>query len=124
MDAEEVVVNLKVLGKVGKQQKIVTRDAYFNIEVKSIVPECVRRWKRGDDRNTTLLKINQLVKAAFKLLPDHPEIKTYMVGSVQGLANLKETYSTCSQTCARLDAVMDRLKSIEDDSHASVQYDV
>lgn len=112
MDADEVVVNLKVLGKVGKQQKIVTRDAYFNIEVKSIVPECVRRWKRGDDRNTTMVKINQLVKAAFKMLPDHPEIKSYMVDSVQGLENLKDTYSNCSQTCARLDAVIDRLRTL------------
>lgn len=113
MDADEVVVNLKVLGKVGKQQKIVTRDAFFNIEVKSIVPECVRRWKRGDDRNNTLIKINQLVKAAFKLLPDNPELKAYMVGAIDGLENLKETYSTCSQTCARLDAVIDRLRTID-----------
>jgi hypothetical protein len=114
MDADEVVVNLKVLGKVGKQQKIVTRDAYFNIEIKSIVPECLRRWKRGDDRNISLVKINQLVKAAFKLLPDRPEIKNYMIGAIHGLENLKETYSTCSQTCARLDAVIDRLRTIDD----------
>jgi len=113
MDSDEVIVNLKVLGKVGKQQKIVTRDAFFNIEAKSVVPECLRRWKRGDDRNSTLVKINQLVKAAFKLLPDQPEVKGYMMSSIQGLENLKETYSTCSQTCARLDAVIDRLKTID-----------
>ena len=113
MDADEVIVNLKVLGKVGKQQKIVTRDAFFNIEAKSLVPECLRRWKRGDDRNSTLVKINQLVKAAFKILPDQPEIKGYMILSIQGLENLKETYSACSQTCARIDAVIDRLKTIE-----------
>jgi hypothetical protein len=117
MDVDEVVVNLKVLGKIGKQQKLVTRDAFFNIEARSVVPEFIRRWKRGDDRNSTLLKINQVIKVAFRLLPDHPEIKPYMLGCVQGLENLKETYSICSQTCARLDAVIDKLRTISDEKN-------
>ena len=117
MDVDEVVVNLKVLAKVGKQQKLVTRDAFFNIEARSVVPEFLRRWKRGDDRNATLLKINQVVKLAFRFLPEHPEIKPYILESVQGLENLKETYSICSQTCARLDAVIDKIRTIPEENN-------
>ena len=117
MDVDEIVVNLKVLAKIGKQQKLVTRDAFFNIEARSVVPEFIRRWKRGDDRNSTLVKINQVVKLAFRYLPEHPEIKPYMLASVQGLENLKETYSICSQTCARLDAVIDKLRTLTEEKN-------
>ena len=35
----------------------------------------------------------------------------YLESAYKGISNLKETYATCSQTCARIDVV---LKKIED----------
>jgi len=109
MDLDDVIINLKLLAMVGKHQKLVTRDTYLNIEARSLIPESVRRWKRGDDRNNCLLKINQTVTSALKYLPDHPEIQNYLDASRRGIVNLKETYALCSQTCARLDAVLDKI---------------
>jgi hypothetical protein len=39
-------------------------------------------------------------------------IKDYLISSRDGITNLKETYSTCCQTCARLDIILDKINSI------------
>jgi len=111
MEPEEVVVNLKLLQLVGKHQKLITRDQYLNIEAKSLVPECVRRWRRGDDRNSAILKINAVVAAAIDLAPSTPAMHQYLKGAVGGIENMKETYEACSQTCARLDTVLDKINA-------------
>ena len=111
MDPDEIVVNLKLLRLVGKHQKLITRDTFLNIEAKSLVPECVRRWRRGDDRHSAILKINVIVAAAMELSPTTPIMRQYLLGAVDGIENLKETYEACSQTCARLDAILDKINA-------------
>jgi hypothetical protein len=32
-------------------------------------------------------------------------------GAVGGIENMKETYEACSQTCARLDTVLDKINA-------------
>ena len=110
---DDVTVNLKLLARVQKHQKIITRDTFLNVETKSLIPECVRRWRRGDDRHTTIQKINNVVTAAIELVPSTPAIRTELLDACVGIENLKETYAACSQTCARLDTIMDKIKSLE-----------
>ena len=57
MEREEIIVNLKLLESVQKMQKLTTRDVFLNIEPTSLIPECFRRWKRQDGRDTTIKKI-------------------------------------------------------------------
>ena len=38
------------------------------------------------------------------------------MGSIPGLENLKETYSDCTQTKARLDVIIDKIKKIKENS--------
>jgi len=111
MEVEEIVVNLKLLQLVGKHQKLITRDQFLNIEAKSLVPECVRRWRRGDDRNNAILKINAIVAAAIEAAGEHPAMHQYLKGAVAGIENMKETYEECSQTCARLDTILDKINT-------------
>ena len=40
-------------------------------------------------------------------------LKDYLIKSCTGIANLKETYATCKQTCARLDTILDKIQSLE-----------
>ena len=112
MDIDEVIINLKLLESVGKLQKIVTRDAYLNVEARSLVPECLRRWRRGDDRDAAVRKINIVVNAGILLVPANASMKTYLQKAVAGIENLKETYSPCRQTCARLDAILDKINEV------------
>jgi hypothetical protein len=104
---DEIVVNLKVLKQLEKHQKLNTQGIYLNIESKSIIPEAIRRWKRGDDRNTALHQINSTVSAAISLISQYPVFVLYLKECRAGLENMKDTYAQCGQTCARLDAILD-----------------
>jgi hypothetical protein len=112
MEKEEIIINLKLLEKVQKNQKLVTRDSYLNIESESLVPECIRRWKRHDNRDESVKKINSIINAAILNLQQQPSdiMKEYITKSATGIINLKETYSMCHQTCARLDMILDKIK--------------
>jgi len=39
------------------------------------------------------------------------ELKKYLVSSIKGLNNLKDTYSICNQTCARLELIIEKIPS-------------
>jgi hypothetical protein len=114
MDVEEIIINLKILKNLEKNQKLITRGAYINVESSSLIPEFIRRWNRQDNRTETLKKINTIVNAAIELMnkTDEFNIKNYLMESREGINNLKETYSTCCQTCARLDVILDKINNI------------
>jgi hypothetical protein len=114
MEREEIIVNLKLLESVQKMQKLTTRDVFLNIEPESLIPECFRRWKRQDGRDNTIKKINEIVNCSIVLVEQKDAaIKDYLVKSSSGIANLKETYAACKQTCARIDTILDKIKTIE-----------
>jgi predicted transglutaminase-like cysteine proteinase len=114
MDVEEIIINLKILQKLEKNQKLITRGAYLNVEAPSLIPEFIRRWNRQDNRAETLKKINTIVNAAIEIMnkTDAFNIKDYLISARDGITNLKETYSTCCQTCARLDIILDKINCI------------
>lgn len=122
MDKEEILVNLRILETVQKNQKLISRGPYLNIEPVSIIPEFARRWHRQDNRNECLNKINLIVNCAIDFINktsnnnnsvevDKDNMKSFLEKALKGISNLKETYATCSQTCARIDVV---LKKIQD----------
>ncbi len=115
MDIEEIIINLKLLNKVEKNQKLITRGEYLNVEPKSLVPEFIRRWNRQDSRNETLRKINAIIDVAIKIIDDPKykdfNIKKYLLESKIGISNLKETYCLCNQTCSRLDIIIDKINT-------------
>jgi hypothetical protein len=115
MDIEEIIINLKLLNKVEKNQKIITRGEYLNVEPKTIIPECIRRWNRQDSRHETLRKINSIIDVAIKIIDDPKykdfNIRKYLLESKTGISNLKETYCLCNQTCSRLDIIIDKINT-------------
>ena len=111
-EIDEVLINLKVLESLEINKKLVTRDTYLNVETDKIIPIGIRRWWRQDDRNETLRKIDHIVDKALRLRDDENKsevIDPYLVNSIKGLRNLKQTYSLCVQTCARLDTIIDKI---------------
>jgi len=145
MDTEEVFINLKVLQGLEKNQKLISRGQYINIEPQSIIPEALRRWRRQDSRDETLKKINLIVNSAIEFISKQPqshkktnmrlieqnntnipenvlgtkpktghEMKVYLENALPGIQNLKETYATCSQTCARIDVVVNKIRHVLD----------
>lgn len=116
MDIDEVLVNLKVLEQIQVNQKLISRGPYLNIEYESVVPEFFRRWKRQDNRNETIKKINLVINSALKIKEDKEQtttesFDTYLINSVSGLKALKETYATCCQTTARIDVIINKIQT-------------
>ena len=111
-EIDEVLINLKVLESLEINKKLVTRDTYLNVETDKIIPVGITRWWRQDDRNETLRKIDDIVDKALRLRDDKDKsevIDPYLVNSIKGLRNLKQTYSLCVQTCARLDTIIGKI---------------
>ena len=143
MEPEEIFINLKVLQGLNKNQKLISRGQYINVEPQSIIPEALRRWRRQDSRDETLKKINLIVNSAIEFILKEPnnqstkirlnepilrndnsenslikkeksghKMKIYLENALQGIKNLKETYATCSQTCARIDVVVNKIEHV------------
>lgn len=123
MDLDEILVNLKVLEQLQVNQKLISRGPYLNIEYESIIPEFIRRWRRQDNRNETIKKINLVVNSALKLKQSKDiEIDPYLSKSINGLRSLKETYATCCQTSARIDVIINKIKAVVDVKEENVIY--
>ena len=159
MDIEEIYINLKVLQSLDKNQKLISRGQYLNIEPVSIIPEAIRRWQRQDNRNETIKKINLIVNSAIEFIvkienkrpirsndnsqntkkhekreykeddniledelfivnndTNKHNMKDYLGNALVGIKNLKETYATCSQTCARIDVIINKINHVLEDS--------
>lgn len=112
IERDEVNVNLTVLSKLPINTRINTSGVYMNIEPLSYVPQSLRRWVRGDNRDEMINKINRVVIKAISLINSDPtdiEIFEHLERANNGILNLMETYSTCVQTCARLDVIKDKI---------------
>ena len=125
MDKEELLINLKVLSQLQKNQKLISRGAYINIEIVSIIPEFIRRWNRQDNRHESIKKINSIVNRSVEFIAswekdledgeinvDLDNMKQYLENALNGIKNLKETYATCVQTCARLDVIINKITDV------------
>ena len=111
-EIDEILINLKVLESLEINKKLVTRDTYLNVETDKIIPVGIIRWWRQDDRNETLRKIDDIVDKALRLRDDKDKsevIDPYLIDCIKGLRNLKQTYSLCVQTCARLDTIIGKI---------------
>ena len=125
MDKEELLINLKVLSQLQKNQKLISRGAYINIEIVSIIPEFLRRWNRQDNRHESIKKINSIVNRSVEFIAswekdledgeinvDLDNMKQYLENALNGIKNLKETYATCVQTCARIDVIINKITDV------------
>jgi hypothetical protein len=112
IERDEVNVNLTVLSKLPINTRLNTKGVYMNIEPSTYIPQSFRRWARGDNRDEMINKINRVVIKAVSLIkqdPNDKEMFEHLEGANNGILNLIETYSTCVQTCARLDVIKDKI---------------
>ena len=107
METDEIIVNLKIISKIEKGDRLTTTTSFLNIEQTSLIPQCVRRWKQGEGRNETIRKINIVINNA---LLSKTDINDYLYDCITGITNLQDTYSTDLQTCSRLDTIIDKIK--------------
>jgi hypothetical protein len=127
---DELVVNLIVISKVQINTKLYTSGIYLNLEQTSYIPESVRRWIRHDSRDETIKKINRIVTRALdeynRDTQKYSIYKSLLLNANKGLLNLRETYSNCIQTVARIDTLINKITTIcilEPNDTVSIAYD-
>ena len=115
---DELIANLIVLSKVLINTKLYTSGIYLNLEQPSYIPESVRRWIRQDSRDETIKKINRVVNRSLDEFQRDPiKNHTYhhhLLDAKGGLLNLRETYSNCIQTVARIDTIISKLNVLDE----------
>ena len=108
IEYDEVVVNLKVIANIATNSKLYTKGNLLNLERQSIVPESVRRWYRQDSRDDAIKKIDRIITKSFTYAT--PTIDRYVADAKTGIIKMKDTYSSCVQTTARLDTILDKIE--------------
>ena len=116
-EIDELKINLKIISKIQKNKKLFTKGEYLNLESEFYIPESLRRWWRGDNRNESINKLNNIINKSIRNISDKNNLQDFLSGSVPGLENLKETYSECTQTKARLDVIIDKIKKLKDKTY-------
>lgn len=105
-ELDNITINLNVLSNLEQNKKIITKESYLNVEKQNYIPESIKRTWRGDSRNETVKKIELVINKAIDLKEKNPQLDELLENSKKGILNLKETYSECTQTKARLDAIL------------------
>ena len=109
VEYDEVAVNLKVIASIQVNTKLYTKGSYLNIEQPMFIPESVRRWYRQDSRDEAIKRIDRTISKASAY--NDPEMQKYLEATKVGIMNMKETYSNCVQTMARLDTILDKINT-------------
>lgn len=110
-EKDELIINLKILSQLEKNRKLITKESYLNLESDNTiqVPESLKRWFRGDSRDESLKKIDNIIVKAIGMIDKYDDLENYLKDSVIGLENLKDTYSKCTQTRARIDVIIEKI---------------
>ena len=108
VEYDEVVINLKVIASITLNSRLYTKGALLNLEQVSYIPLSVRRWCRQDSRDDAIKKIDRVITKAISFTKTSAVIK-YLKDAVAGILNMKDTYSACIQTSARLDTILDKI---------------
>ena len=109
IEYDEIVVNLKVIANIVMNAKLYTKGNLLNLEQRSVLPEFIRRWYRQDSRDESIKKIDRIITKAFTY--HTPTISRYLTDAKTGILNMKDTYSSCVQTSARLDTIIDKIET-------------
>lgn len=116
-DVDDLIVNLKVLSGLEQNKKLVTKETFLNVEKPNmLLPEFVKRWWRSDSRDESIKKIDMVITKAIETIPEEPQLKEFIENAKKGIINLKETYTDCNQTKARLDTIIVKIDNIPSDS--------
>ena len=107
VEMDNIIVNLKVLANLEQNRKLNTCETFLNVEgYNPVYPEFIRRYIRGDNRDETIKKIDNVISNAINLIDENKQLIEFLTNARKGIINLKETYSKCDQTKARLDTII------------------
>ena len=112
----DLFTDLEVLSMIREEDKLCIREGHIAIEKRSHpLKTAVRRWTNNDSRRITIMHINTLITQSLQICcenrNDSEKIWTihqfckHFTNSLEGLSNLKKTYTDDSAIVARLNVI-------------------
>jgi len=120
MTTVDLFTDLEILSMIKENDKICIRDGHITIEKKTHpIKTAVRRWIYNDNRRFSIMQINVLITQSLQVCMESRNNceKTWIIdqfckhftNTIEGLANLKKTYSNDSSIVARLNVISSML---------------
>ena len=136
MDKDDILVNLKIFSKIKKNDKLSISENLLEIENRYFAS--IRRWLNNDNRKDSLLYISSIIDKAFSIIDEtysneqrgrnenennnNPVIpfkeensellkkfSVELTNSINGLTNLKYTYTSDSLIQSKIDLLIDKV---------------
>jgi hypothetical protein len=130
-EIDELCVNLVILGTTPINTKLDTTGIFLNHEASAYyIPISMKRWWMGDSRDETIRKVERIVNKTILFCDvvnrdaTRYQLNDLLTKSISGLNNIRETYSSCVQTSARIDTIISKIeeqcKHNTTDSHTNI----
>lgn len=135
MNQEEILLQLKIISKINKENKITVNNS--SLEIDNRYWQFLRRYYNGDSRNVTIENIDKIIKKSFTIIDNTLEKEVsndienanlkqnnYFVednshilqkfllelsNAIKGLSKLKQTYTDDTTTAARIDLIIQKI---------------
>jgi hypothetical protein len=121
LSLEDIFVNLSLISKIESGDKIILNDKHINID--SSYFQFFTRWINGSGRNETIQFISMILNKAFehndRLIGESTDASAQLLfrlnsdlkNSINGLNNLKQTYSMDKLIQSEIDVFIDDIRS-------------
>lgn len=111
-EEEATWVNLKIMAKLQPFEKLGTRRTHFEINPSNTIQEAFYRWWNGANRESDFNRIKDLYRDTEKLLETQSDrAKQHIKESLKGLEALQKTYENDVTMKARIDCLIDDVRS-------------
>jgi hypothetical protein len=123
LSLEDIFINLTLLSKIDVGDKLIQNGSMKHINIDTSYFQFITRWFKGSNRNNSLKFINHVLNKAFEyndnMLEEKSEKSAVAVfrltadlkNSLNGLNNLKQTYSTDKLIQSELDVMIDNVRN-------------
>ena len=122
MTLEEIFVNINLISKIEVNDKLIINNKFINIDTTNIKP--LTRWLYGNDRKSTLFFLNLIINKSFEycdnILSEEDNnnntkllfrLTTEIKNSINGLLNLKQTYTCDKLVQAEIDVIVENIRT-------------
>jgi hypothetical protein len=115
------IINLKVISKLKRGEKLNTRLHRFTIDGSYFHPRFLFRWLNSESRDQTIDAIDALVTSCVcQEGTANEELVEQLIQTAKGIGNLQSTYNEDQTTCAGIEMILEKIEHFVVTYHRSI----